>query len=356
MKFAGGPSHGLLTGFKSAASTIPIQSLNPKNTSVVWRQMNIVVIGAAGFIGSRVAQRFGQLGHQVLAMDCLDHVLYPASVKRARLRHLASSSEVRTAIVNGVEVDWMTALERVDLLVNLAAVPGLEPSWTHFRDYLTSNTLLVERLMQGLTYHPHVRLIHASTSSVYGRFAVRNEDANTKPASPYGLTKLAAENVINVFSSRSNLNATILRLYSVYGPGQRPDMAYARFIAQLSQGADVSIFGDGSQRRTNTYIDDVVDAFVRVASNSEISGTFNIGGGESFALLDSIRLIADLLNVEPRLNFEALRDGDQRETQCNFQRASEAFGWSPKTDFRTGIANQVRAFQDTQESEAPSTE
>ena len=122
-------------------------------------------------------------------------------------------------------------------------------------------------------------------------------------------------------------------------------MAYSRFIKKLSHGKPVTVFGDGSQRRTNTYIDDVVEAFVRVADAPEIAGTFNIGGGESIALLDSIRLIAELLGVEPKVLFESARDGDQRETQCNFQKATEAFGWSPETDFRTGIANQVDAFQ-----------
>ena len=127
-------------------------------------------------------------------------------------------------------------------------------------------------------------------------------------------------------------------------------MAYSRFIRKLSRGEPVSVFGDGSQRRTNTYIDDVVEAFVRVADAPGIAGTFNIGGGDSIALLDSIRLIAELLGVEPKVFYESARDGDQRETQCDFRKATEAFGWSPQTDFRTGIASQVDVFQKLGES------
>lgn len=305
--------------------------------------MRVIVLGAGGFIGSHVAKRFAVLGHDVLALDSLSPVLYPADIKKNRLSALADAHGIETRIVDGLGLDWSQTTLGFDTLINLAAIPGLQPSWSHFDDYLRSNTLLLERIMRGLKANKDVRLIHASTSSVYGRYALQDEHGITDPASPYGLTKLAAENIVKSYSNRDSTKATILRLFSVYGPGQRPDMAYSRFIRQLKSGETVTIYGDGSQSRTNTYINDVVEAFLAATLSEYAEGIYNIGGGESVTLLESIDIISNLLGVTPKIRFVEPRAGDQIETRCNYLKAREILNWTPSTGFVAGITKQVES-------------
>jgi nucleoside-diphosphate-sugar epimerase len=181
----------------------------------------------------------------------------------------------------------------------------------------------------------------ASTSSVYGVEAVGDEDRPTEPSSPYGITKLAAEKLVLAHVALHGLPATIIRYFSIYGPRQRPDMAYHRFIEAMLDGEAISVYGDGEQTRSNTYVDDAVDGTIRALERGAVGGIYNIGGGRTISLNEAIALIAGHLGVEPIIRREPARPGDQRHTSADVSRASTALGYRPAVEPADGLARQV---------------
>jgi len=237
-------------------------------------------------------------------------------------------------------------LDGTDVVVNLAAMPGLTPSWTEFQTYQDCNTLVVQRTLEDLVNHPGIHLIQASSSSVYGSRIDGSEDNLLQPISPYGVTKLAAEQLINAYRENYGIKATVLRYFSAYGPGQRPDMAYAVICRRILEGLPISITSDGRQTRSNTFIDDVVDATLK-ACHVRPNSVLNISGAESIALLDAVAIIADTLDREPTIEFIPARPGDQLATHGTSERAAKELGWHPNTNMRAGLRLQaLRAAKD----------
>lgn len=304
--------------------------------------MRVLVTGAGGFIGSAAAGRLLDLGHDVVGVDCLLGVLHPAATTRERLAGLDGRPGFRLERLDLRQDALGHLLDDVDVVVNEAALPGLELSWTEFRLYQDSNLLVVQRLLEEVRRHPRVHLVQASTSSVYGRFACGDESLPTVPTSPYGVTKLAAEHLIGAYRDHFGVSSTVLRYFSVYGPGQRPDMAYARFCRQLLRDETLLVTGDGSQLRSNTYIDDVVAATVAACELRPAGEVLNICGGTAVSVLDAVAVLADELGVAPRVEHVAPRIGDQVRTEGDANRARHVLGWRPTFDLDEGLRRQAR--------------
>jgi UDP-glucuronate 4-epimerase len=302
--------------------------------------MRIVVTGAAGFIGSSLAETLVEAGHDVVGVDAfIDY--YPRPMKEANLEGL-----LKTPGFTFTELDLRTAdLDEVvagaDAVIHEAAMAGLMRSWTDLELYVSCNILATNRLIEAALRARVGRFVLASTSSVYGREAVGDEDRPLEPSSPYGITKLAAEKLVLAHSATSGLPGTIIRYFSIYGPRQRPDMAYHRFIEAMLDKAPITVFGDGEQSRSNTFIDDAVRGTILALERGAVGGIYNIGGGRTITLNEAIALIAGHLGVEPVIERQPARPGDQRHTSADIGRARAVLGYAPSVLPSDGLSRQV---------------
>ena len=302
--------------------------------------MRILVTGAAGFVGSHLAEALVGGGHDVVGLDAfIDY--YPRPIKERNL--VALRRDPRFALIEADlrHDDLGPALDGVEAVVHAAAMAGLPRSWTEFRSYMDCNLLGTQRLLEAARTAAVGRFVHISTSSVYGLDAVGDETTPTRPISPYGVTKLAAENLVLAFVDSFGFPASILRYFSIFGPRQRPDMAYHIFIEALLDGAPITIFGDGEQSRTNTFVADAVSATVTAIDGAAIGQIYNIGGGEPVTVNAAIGIIGEALGVDPDVRHVAARLGDQRHTQANTAKANAAFGFRPTVGPVEGLRAQA---------------
>jgi nucleoside-diphosphate-sugar epimerase len=218
---------------------------------------------------------------------------------------------------------------------------GLPRSWTQFEEYMTCNVLGTQRLVDAAREAGVQRFVHASTSSIYGRNALGDEDSLPRPISPYGATKLCAEKLALAYQESFGLPVVIVRYFSVYGPRQRPDMAYNIFIDRVLRGEPITVFGDGSQSRSNTFVADAVEATLLAFERGEIGSAYNIGGGEQRDLNWVIAAIERLTGREANVTRQAARAGDQLHTSANIQRARQTLGYEPSTPLEEGLRRQV---------------
>jgi nucleoside-diphosphate-sugar epimerase len=232
-------------------------------------------------------------------------------------------------------------LDCVDTIINEAAMPGLVKSWSSFDLYSGCNTTAVNNLLQAAAECSVKHFIQISTSSVYGNILSGDENNPLRPISPYGVTKLAGEELVKMYSRSHGIRYSILRYFSVYGPRQRPDMAYNRFIQAILDGNRIDIFGDGEQIRSNTYVSDCVNATILAAFAEPENTEFNISGGEEVRLKDAISEIEEQIGLKAELKFHKSRLGDQEITISNYEKAVQLLGYNPTTSFKEGIANQI---------------
>jgi nucleoside-diphosphate-sugar epimerase len=307
--------------------------------------MKCLVTGAAGFIGSHLCQRLLDDGHAVVGLDAF-LPFYPRCFKHANLGSLHSrpgfsfhESDLRSP--------FPPVLDDVEVVFHLAAMPGLTKSWTDFDLYLSCNVTATQRLLEAVQQRPNLqRFVYASTSSVYGRYGTGDETLPTRPISPYGVTKLAAENLCRAHADERGLPLVVLRYFSVYGPRQRPDMGYHRFIDALLQGHPVTVYGDGLQVRGNTYVEDCVEATVR-ALEAPAGEVYNVGGGETANVWEILAKLESLLGCRATVRREPARPGDQRFTGADASKLTRHLGWRPRVGLDEGLARQV-AWQQTQ--------
>lgn len=302
--------------------------------------MRVAVTGAAGFIGSHIVEELVTGGHQVLAIDGLLAGLYPAEVKRSVFDGLPEQG-VDRVVADLRAADLVELLDGVDAVINEAAMPGQAVSWLEFELYASCNLTAVQRLAEACLEAGVGRLVQVSTSSAYGRNAVGNEGLPLAPISPYGVTKVAAEALVQAYVRERGLDAVILRYFSVYGPRQRPDMAYHLFCEALLDDRELTVFGDGRQSRSNTYVTDVAAATIAALTAGDPGLVANIAGGESIALLDALEVLADALGAEPRIAWQPAQVGDQRDTRGDAGLAREVLGWTPQVGVREGLTAQA---------------
>lgn len=278
----------------------------------------VLVTGAAGFIGSRLIEFLDLLGAKVVAVDGLLETTYSAEEKIQRwlfLKSRLSSNVEFVAMDLRSSVDVRT-LPPVEIVFNLAAMPGLEKSWQDFEMYLSCNVTVTNNLIEYSKLNQVSRFVQASTSSVYGTFATGDENSMLRPNSPYGVTKLAAENLLLAHAQNFGLPYSILRYFSVFGPQQRPDMAFSIFANLIDRDLEITIFGDGSQSRSNTYIDDVVISTIIAGFEPGFQNEiFNVCGNSELSVSEAVQIIGKALKKIPKVKFGPERFGDQQKTR-----------------------------------------
>jgi nucleoside-diphosphate-sugar epimerase len=278
----------------------------------------VLVTGAAGFIGSRLVEFLDLLGAKVIAVDALLETTYSAEEKIQRWQLLMSKL---SSNVEFVEMDLRNSadvqtLPRVEIVFNLAAMPGLEKSWQDFEMYLSCNVTVTNNLIEYSKLNQVNRFVQASTSSVYGTFATGDENSMLRPTSPYGVTKLAAENLLLAHAQNFGLPYSILRYFSVFGPQQRPDMAFSIFANLIARDLEITIFGDGSQSRSNTYIDDVVISTIIAGYEPGFQNEiFNVCGNSELSVSEAVQIIGNSLKKMPKVKSGPERFGDQQKTR-----------------------------------------
>ena len=308
----------------------------------------ILVTGAAGFIGSAVVTSLSASGHKVVALDGLLDGLYPSAEKIDRFRVISDLPGV-TPIHADLRYDDLSIIpDTVTHVINEAAMPGLGLSWQDFELYSTCNLNAVARLMEQASQWNLERFVQVSTSSVYGKNAVGDESQPIAPVSPYGVTKLAAENLALAHWRDSGFPVVILRYFSVYGPGQRPDMAYRKFITKALKGEPITVYGTGEQSRSNTYVDDCVNATISALTLGKPGEVYNISGGQERTINEALAIIE--AKVGHPLNIERVDSarGDQTRTCGDSAKAQAALGFSQSVTLEEGLSRQV-AWQRTLE-------
>jgi UDP-glucuronate 4-epimerase len=299
-----------------------------------------LVTGAAGFIGSHLAERLLAEGHEVVGIDCFIPY-YPRHVKKSNLAGLIDHPRFAFCEIDLRTAPLAAALDGVDTVFHLAAMPGLSASWSDFESYMTCNLLATQRLLDACRARDLRAFVHASTSSVYGRDATGDEQTPLNPISPYGATKLAAERLALAYHAEFGVPSVVLRYFSVYGPRQRPDMGYHTFIHRVLQGKPVTVFGDGEQTRGNTYVDDCVTATLLAACRGRPGEVYNVGGGEARSVRWVLDAIKELTGVTPIVEHAPRRPGDQQHTMADISRMRRDFCFEPRTPLRDGLAAQI---------------
>ena len=303
--------------------------------------MKILVTGGAGFIGSALTHFLDRKNHEVITLDGLLESTYSSTIKINRWLQMQKILPNVRFIESNLNQDLQNQdVPFVDAIVHLAAIPGLDLSWTNLQSY-TDNNIVATRNVIDLAIKFHAKLIHISTSSVYGGIAKGDENQVCKPISPYGVTKLAAENLIMAYGQSTNLEFSILRFFSVYGPGQRPDMGYERFIHSILNGEKISIYGDGNSQRSNTYIGDCLEAIEMSLLKQAQRGAINIAGNELVSVGYAIKTMSNLIQSEPKIEFINTRIGDQTFTSGNTKLAKKQLDWKSHTSFLSGIGKQI---------------
>lgn len=305
--------------------------------------MSYLVTGVAGFIGSHLAEALLDAGGTVVGVDCFTEY-YPKSTKFANIAEIIQREGFRFIEVNLGEADLSKLLNDVEFILHLAAQPGVRPSWGKFFDnYIKDNVIATQRLLEAAKNNKAIKkFIFVSSSSVYGdsEKLPTPEETNPIPVSPYGATKLMGENLCHVYFRNYGLPTVILRYFTVYGPRQRPDMAFNRFIDRISRGKEIEIYGDGEQTRDFTYVGDIV-AGTKLALEAKPGTTYNIGSGNKVSLNEAISIIESLLGKKGIVVKKEDARGDVRSTAADISKARKDLGYSPKTRISEGLKEQV---------------
>jgi UDP-glucose 4-epimerase len=301
--------------------------------------MKCLVTGAAGFIGSHLAEGLLDRGHQVVGVDSFTEA-YDPGLKEANTRSLRVRNGFRMVRGDLVEVDLEELLEGVDVVFHLAAQAGVRSSWGgEFYLYLHRNVLATQRLLEACKNRALHRFVYASSSSVYGdQFSYpTSEEVLPSPMSPYGVTKLAAEHLCRLYWKNHQVPCVSLRYFTVYGPRQRPDMAFHRFMRAAWTGEPLVLFGDGRQSRDFTYVADVVRANMRAAERGEAGKVYNIGGGSRATVLEVLEVLEKVTGRRAPVRWEPAQRGDVRHTWADLTRASRDLEYEPEVSLPEGL-------------------
>ena len=304
---------------------------------------SVVVTGVAGFIGSHVADALVARGDSVVGVDCFSPY-YDPRVKRDNLAGLLRSDRFRLVEGSLTSLDLDALLADASVVFHLAAQAGVRRSWgSDFEDYLEHNIRATQQLCEAMRRRGGVRLVYSSSSSVYGQTAVlpMKEDHPTRPLSPYGVTKLAGEGLCTLYGANYGLPVVCLRYFTVYGPRQRPDMAFHRFIRAALRGDPIEVYGSGTQTRDFTFVDDAVAANLAASDYAGDVVTFNVGGGSRVSVNHVLDVIGGLLGGSLDVRYRPAQKGDVMHTYADIALASRELGYAPRVGIEEGIQREV---------------
>lgn len=306
-----------------------------------------LITGAAGFIGSHLCEALIREGWHVTGVDCfIDN--YSINIKEANVAGLITDPNFVLIREDISKVHLEAYLEGVDLVFHLAGQPGVRRSWgRNFDSYVANNILATQRILEAVKNSSIKKVIFASSSSIYGNTGMRpmNEADLPKPFSPYGLTKLAAENLCQLYHENYGVPVISLRYFTVFGPRQRPDMAISFFINSLLSGSPITVFGDGKQKRDFTYVDDIIKANILAARSSIEGEVFNVGNGNPVELIEVIRMLERKTGRKAQLEFISRQEGDVMDTYADNNKIKQRLGYEPSIDLEEGLAKQVEMVQ-----------
>jgi nucleoside-diphosphate-sugar epimerase len=315
----------------------------------VLNRQHALVTGCAGFIGSHLCERLIDHGYRVTGVDCFTD-FYPREAKEANLSGLRGDPSFELVELDLAEEPIEPLLGDVTEIYHLAAQAGVRGSFgATFALYARNNISATQRLLEAATTCESLRaLVYASSSSVYGNATVSPtpEQLPPAPVSPYGMTKVATEQLANVYHRRSGLPVVGLRYFTAYGPRQRPDMAFHRFMTRALAGEPIAIYGDGRQLRDFTFVTDVVEATVRAGAHGRPGEVYNVGGGTPAELLDVIGLLEELVGRPIACEHRGRAAGDASHTHADVSRARADFGFVPAISLRDGLVAQLAWMRD----------
>ena len=304
--------------------------------------MKYVVTGGAGFIGSTIVTQLLESGKEVLVIDKLDDLLYSKSVKKNRLDKIQSKFEFFNLDLAGD--DLKRCIGAGDIVIHCAALPGQMLSWEHFEEYSKSNIDATKKLIEHSCSVGVANFVYSSTSSVYGKIADGNSDQKLSPVSPYGITKLAGEYLVSCYSDRFGIPYKILRYFSVYGPGQRPDMAIQIFLERIHAGKEITLKGDGKQSRDFTYVADCAAATILAADSKVPVILSDISGSKNHSILEVLEACFDVTEKKVPVIFEGRSAGDQDITIGRNRHKDLISPYQDKFSLREGIHEQWEYF------------
>ncbi len=304
--------------------------------------MKTLVTGAAGFIGSHLCESLLADGHEVVGVDAFIPY-YPREVKESNLSRARQQAGFRLVEGRLQELDLAPLLDGAAQVFHLAAQAGVRASWGRdFEIYTDNNVLATQRLLEAAVAAGTPRVVYASSSSVYGdaRELPLREAGACQPVSPYGVTKLAAEHLCVLYERNFGLPTVSLRYFTVYGPRQRPDMAFHRFLRAARDGAPITLYGDGSQTRDFTFVADIVRATRAAAEGGRPGSVYNVGGGERVAMSDVLARVERVTGRPLRVERQPAQKGDMRDTFADTAAARRDLGFASTLDLDEGLARE----------------
>lgn len=304
--------------------------------------MKSVITGVAGFIGSHLAEKLLGLGHEVVGLDkFLDN--YPRDFKESNLSHFLKHPSFEFIGDDLVNIDLHQLLKQTDYVFHLAAQPGVRSSWgEEFSDYAHNNILATQLLLEACKLVKVRKFVYASSSSVYGDTddLPMRESGGTRPVSPYGVTKLAAEHLCYLYWKAFGIPTVSLRFFTVYGPRQRPDMFFHILMRRLLLDEEIPLYDDGEQSRDFTYCADIIAGLIAAAFYPGSGDVFNLGGGGEITLLNAIKLVEKVSGRKAKLKRFDRQSGDVRRTRANLDQARGKLGYQPLVPLDEGLARQ----------------
>jgi nucleoside-diphosphate-sugar epimerase len=306
--------------------------------------MKALVTGAAGFIGSTISETLLDRGASVTGLDCFTDY-YPRPIKERNVASLKGRPGFELVESTIQSADLATLLDGVTHVFHLAAQAGVRKSWGRdFQIYTTNNVDATQVLLEACTGRPIERFVYASSSSVYGDLVAipMREDALPQPVSPYGVTKLAAEQLCYLYHVNYGVPAVAMRYFTVYGPRQRPDMGFHRFLLAASKGQPISLFGDGEQTRDFTFVADAVAATIAAGLQGIPGHVYNIGGGSRVSVNHVLEIVGKVTGHPVTLRREPAQKGDMRDTYADTSRARRELGFAPTVSLEQGLEAEYR--------------
>ena len=309
--------------------------------------MRIIVTGAAGAIGSHLAERLADLGYQVIVIDSLTDY-YSPKIKKITVKDVKSKG-VKFHHKDLVEDNIENLVKDADVIFHLAAQPGISAT-TSFEDYLKNNIIATQRLLEAVKKNKNLKMFfHASTSSIYGKLANGDETIEPKPTSNYGVTKLAAEQLALSYHRELGVPVSVLRFFSVYGERERPEKFYHKLIRAIHNDEEVPFYeGSENHVRSYTYISDIIDGCVLALQNLDkvIGEIFNLGTDKTNTTGEGLRLVEKIMNKKAKIKLLPKRQGDQFETSANIKKIREVLKYNPKVELEEGLTRQVKWYKE----------